>query len=77
MPRYFFHVMDGHASVDRTGSNFDSIGDARAEAVRLAGSILNKEATSLVNGHPWQMTVVDTAGDTVFSLKFEADHHGY
>lgn len=77
MPLYFFHVIDGRANIDPAGTELGSIGDARREAVRLAGTILAHEATGLGNGRRWQMTVADTAGDVVFSLRFEADHHGY
>lgn len=77
MPRYFFHVMDGRANIDADGTVMDGIADVRRKAVRLAGSILMNEATGLTNGRPWQMTVADTAGDVVFSLRFEADHHGH
>lgn len=77
MPLYFFHVMDGRANIDTEGTEIGSIGDVRAEAVRLAGAILAQEKTGLVHGRSWQMTVADAAGDTVFALKFEADHYGY
>lgn len=69
--------MDGRANVDTEGTELGSIGDARLEAVRLAGALLAQDATGLANGWPWQMTVADRAGDVVYSLKFEADHHGY
>ncbi len=77
MPLYFFHIMDGRAIVDNEGTELGSIGDVRIEAVRLAGALLAQEATGLANGWPWHMTVADAAGDTVYSLRFEADHHGY
>ena len=77
MPRYFFHVMDGRANIDAEGTVLDGVADVRREAVRLAGSILVHEATGLVAGRPWQMTVVDAAGDTVFALRFEAEQYGY
>ena len=77
MPRYFFHVMDDRAFIDYDGVELDSIGDARAEAVRLAGKILALEKTSLSHGRQWRMAVVDTADDLVYSLLFQADHHGY
>ena len=77
MPLYLFHVMDGRAIIDSEGTAFGSIGDVRTEAVRLAGAILHKEQTGLQHGSPWLMTVADAAGDTVFSLTFKADHHGY
>lgn len=77
MPRYFFHIMDGRANVDAEGTELDGIADVRLQAVRLAGAILSQDATGLSSGRPWHMTVADAFGDTVFSLKFEADHHGY
>lgn len=77
MPRYFFHVMDGRTVIDTEGAELDSFADVRLQAVCMAGEILSQEATGLSSGKPWQMTVADAAGDTVFTLRFEADHHGY
>ena len=72
MPRYFFHVMDGRASLDREGVELAGLDEVRAEAIRTAGEILRETSGSLWSGCPWNMTVADAAGDTVFTLRFTA-----
>lgn len=72
MPRYFFHVMDGRAIVDLDGTELAGLAAVRTEAIRAAGAILTSEETGLTNAGPWQMTVANEGGDTVFSLRFEA-----
>jgi hypothetical protein len=79
MPRYFFHVMDGRASVDREGTELATVDEARTEAIRTAGEILRHQGakdSNVWSGNPWHMTVADEAGDTVFSLHFSANTHG-
>ena len=73
MARYFFHVMDGTALVDAEGTELATMQEVRDQAVRCAGEILVNEKTGLIVGIPWQMTVANEAGKTVFSLRFEAN----
>src|SRR5215217_7267903 len=57
MPRYFFHVIDGRASIDHEGTVLAGIDEARSEAIRTAGEILRQNSAGVWTGHPWQMTV--------------------
>ncbi len=75
MPRYYFHVMDGRALVDTEGTDMASLDEMRMEAIRMAGRVLSDDADRMSDRRPWQMTVADETGTTVFSLKFEADYH--
>jgi hypothetical protein len=72
MPRFFFHVMDGKAIVDTEGTLIASMGEVRREAIRTAGEILAREDMQLLSETPWQMTVADEVGRTVYSLRFES-----
>jgi hypothetical protein len=73
MPRYFFHVMDGRAQVDSEGTELPDITAVRKEAVRTAGEMLaGADVAQLPSGMPWQMTVADETGKTVYSLRFES-----
>ena len=38
--RYFFHVRDGHTFIDEDGAEYQTIEQAKAEAVRLAGALI-------------------------------------
>jgi hypothetical protein len=42
MPRFYFHVLDGSAIVDETGTEHPSIDAARIEAVKLASGVLRE-----------------------------------
>jgi len=76
MPRYFFHVIDGHDIIDNEGSEMSSLKEARTEAIRLAGAILRDEGDTFWDGTEWHMNVTDAAGQSVLKLRFSADDQG-
>jgi hypothetical protein len=57
MPRYYFHVVDGHNITDNEGTEFPNLRHARAEAIRLAGAILRDEGDTFWDGTEWHMNV--------------------
>jgi hypothetical protein len=75
MPRYFFHVMDGRASIDMEGTELTGMDSVRVEAIRTAGDILSDYLPGALAKDPWQMTVADENGATVYSLRFEAKEY--
>ena len=40
MPRYFFHIHDGHSVLDDVGLDLPDISAARTTAIELSGEIL-------------------------------------
>jgi hypothetical protein len=76
MPRYFFHVMDGHASIDAEGTELNGIREARAQAVQTAGQILCEKGARFWDGTEWRMTVCNASGATLFSIDFSARAYG-
>ena len=61
MPRYFFDVTDsGKVSVDMEGVEFDSLEDARGEALRTLGEIAKDE---LPDGDHRQFSIEIREGD--------------
>ncbi len=68
MPRYFFHVHDGHDQPDLTGTLLDGLDEARTEAVRYAAELLRESATQFWADEEWTMTVTDDRQLTLFSL---------
>jgi hypothetical protein len=55
MPRYYFHVKDGHTSPDREGTELPDLNAARRSAVALSGEILKDGVgDSLWKGEPWE-----------------------
>jgi len=75
MPRYFFHVMDGRASIDAEGTDLPGLREARAQAIETAGQILRDNGARFWDGTEWHMTVCDVSGTTVFSLNFSAQDY--
>jgi hypothetical protein len=75
MARYFFHVMDGQASIDDVGVELADMAAVRTEAITTAGQMLSTGLESWT-GDAWQMFVADADEKVVFSLRFTADHHG-
>ncbi len=73
MPRYFFHVLDGRAVIDATGLVLDNDTEARVEALRGAGEMLNDEGMNLWLGNRWSMSVADEDGYVLFNLRFSVD----
>jgi hypothetical protein len=76
MQRYYFHLNDGHESLDDLGSEFPDIQAARREAVKYSGEVLRDGAGgSLWQGEPWKCWVTDQPdgkGKTFFTLNFSA-----
>ena len=63
MPRYFFHVEDGHSLPDAEGTELTSPDEARSEAIRLAGAILRDEDGDALGGRgAWRLVVADESG---------------
>ncbi|WP_379071637.1 DUF6894 family protein [Mesorhizobium sp. UC22_110] len=73
MPRYFFHVIDGRAVIDTTGLVLNNDTEARIEALRGAGQMLDDEGMNLWLGNRWSLTVVDEDGFVLFNLRFAVD----
>ncbi|MGO4527251.1 hypothetical protein AB4097_20635 [Microvirga sp. 2MCAF35] len=72
MPRYFFHVIDGRDIIDNDGTVLPGLREARAEAIRTAGSMLRDEGDRFWNSTEWQMNVTDASGQSVLKLRFSA-----
>jgi hypothetical protein len=74
MSRYFFHVFNGKAMIDRVGHDLAGMEAVRQEAVRASGQILSNDGYTW-KGEAWSMVVVDAADNVVFSTSFSVDPH--
>jgi hypothetical protein len=76
MPRYYFHIVNGHTELDAEGAEFDSLQEARDNAVRFAGAVIAEECrASLWKGQSWALCVTDAphlSGAPLFTLNFSA-----
>ena len=68
----FFHVMDGRVFIDAEGTELVDVREAQREALKTAGEMLAGHGEGVPTGTPWNMTVADEAGKTVYSLSFSA-----
>ncbi len=75
MPRFHFNVHDGHSTPDPDGSDLPNLTTARAEAVKLAGTLISEEGAAFWNGEGWRMDVTDDDGLLLFKLHFIATVH--
>ena len=74
MSRYFFHVFNGKAMIDKVGLDIADMDAVRHEAVRTSGQILSSDGYTW-RGEAWSMVVVDAADTVVFSTSFSVDSH--
>lgn len=68
--RYFFHVRDGIDLPDAEGTEFGTLAEARAEAVRLAGQVIRDLAAKFWDERMWELLVTDANHLALFSLCF-------
>ncbi|MDP4002927.1 hypothetical protein [Methylobacterium sp. NEAU K] len=68
MARFYFHVFSGRTVIDTTGIDLPDAALAREEAVRLAGTLLKEEASTIALGQSWEMSVTEGDGRVLFRL---------
>jgi hypothetical protein len=79
MPRYYFHLENGHVLLDDAGLELPDITAAQNEALRASSDIFKsgpRAFVSLWNGTSWRMWVTDTPeaeGKTFFTLRVSAE----
>jgi len=75
--RYFFHVKDGHVTLDTQGVELRDIVAVKKEALQASIELLEgMRGLSFWTGEPWTLWVTDKpsgAGNTVLTLNFTAD----
>ena len=72
MPRYFFHGRDGRTFKDDEGTELPDDASARIEAARVLGQLVNEWPSQAWEEDPFQITVADETGLTVFVLDLAA-----
>ncbi|MHB2207113.1 DUF6894 family protein [Methylobacterium sp. CM6257] len=70
MPRFHFHVHDGHSELDTEGAELSDRQAARLEAIRLVGDILKHDAHRIALGEDWRIEVTDHSGLVLFQMTF-------
>lgn len=74
MPRFFFHIHDGHDFPDREGTELPDFAAVRREAIQTSARVL-KDSADYWDGTEWRMNVMDDAGQLVLRLTFAAAAH--
>lgn len=73
LPRFFFHTDDGVLMADQDGTELPGLEEARAQAVSLAGAMLEDLDGAFWNhAAPWTMHVTDQQSRLLFPLHFAA-----
>ena len=72
MPRYFFHTEDGRAFHDGDGTRLADDAAARIQAARVLAQLLIERPADVWKDDPFQITVTDERGVTLFSLDITA-----
>lgn len=70
VPRYFFHVLNGEASIEETGTELPDLDAAQRKAVQTAREIIE---AGEISKSDWLMMVVDDRGVIVMRLSITAE----
>lgn len=70
MPRFYFNVYNGKASIDTAGVDLPDWDSACEVAICYLGSFLKVEAPGLDPSEEWRMEVTDITGLVLFRLDF-------
>ena len=73
MPKFHFHVVDGQPIINGDPAEMRDAHEARVEAIRLSGALLQDHANKFWEHPEWRMWVTDEAGETVCSLRFSTE----
>jgi hypothetical protein len=65
MPKYHFNTDDRD---DADGTEMESLGQAKCEAIRMAGQTICQGAEAFWDRAEWKMTVTDASGLILFDL---------
>ena len=69
MPRFFFSLDDGGATLDAEGADLPTVEAARAEAIRFLGHALADQPDAFWSRGEWKLTVADDHGLTLFIVE--------
>lgn len=72
MPRFHFNVQDGRYLPDIDGTELGDLTEARREAVRMAGRLLDDDPAEFWTTGLWKVIVTDHAAHIVFVLTISA-----
>lgn len=68
MPLYFFDISDGTRETDLTGSQCDSLDQARRLAIKFAGELLQHHSEIIWDGHDLRVEVSDAGRTPLFAV---------
>jgi hypothetical protein len=78
--RFYFNVMNGGTELDPDGTQLSGIAEARSQALRMLGAMLQEADSNFPwGGAPWRVWVSDGpqgSGRVLFTLQVSAAEHG-
>jgi hypothetical protein len=66
--RYYFHTEDGRSFHDEEGTELANEHDARIEAARVLGQLVNEDPTGVWHDDAFRIIVTDGEGARLFTL---------
>lgn len=71
MPRYFFHSQTDTRTSDEEGVELDGPLEARREAIRTCGQLMQDSPEPFWGSRPWTVTVTDAAGLILWEITMD------
>ena len=79
MPRFYFHIRNGHERLDKEGTELPNLQAARREALHFVGEMPISEPDDFTLSGMWSLDVADFTGATLYRIRFVAEethiHH--
>jgi len=72
MPRFYFHLADGHLVRDEDGTELPDIEAARVNGVKLLGHVVADNCRNFLAEGDWTMTVTDEADKVLLTVSLSA-----
>ena len=68
MPRFFFDIFNGRPDRDADGFEFATLDQARTQAIRFTGELLQRHSDAIWEGHDLRVEVSNDTGTPVFAV---------
>ena len=76
MARYYFDIRDGVYRADVRGTDFPSLEDAKIEACKRIGTLLQSNSEKFVGSDGWNIEVKDPDGVVLFHVAISSSVAG-
>ena len=71
MPRYYFHLADGHPHRDADGEVLADDAAARRQALAIMHETMEAHEDHILSGGPWTVRAIDDSGREICTLTLQ------